>query len=244
MDSADGTRGRPGDFLAGPWTVTGPADGAAPYRTERERILDTLRDRVLSGVLAAGTRVGLDALAAEFGTSRTPVREACLALSQEGLMRVAQRSGITVVGLTPEAVLENFALMAALSGLAAQWAARDITERERLRIRELNREIKVAAGSGDDIAALNWAFHREINRACRSPKLQAMLGDVGRMIPRRFFELFPEHVPCSLGEHDELVAALDHGDGVTARRVAEGHFESASRVLRQHFEAKGRDGDS
>ncbi|MEU4657409.1 GntR family transcriptional regulator [Streptomyces sp. NPDC023723] len=237
MDSAEHGRARTGDPLPGPgpWALVDPAGTAPAYRTERERILDTLRDRVLSGVLAVGTRVRLDSLAAEFGTSRTPVREACLVLSREGLMRVAQRSGISVVGPTPEEILENFALMAALSGLAAQWAARDITEPERLRIRELNREIKAAAGSGSDIATLNWAFHREVNRACRAPRLQTMLGDIGRMIPRRFFELFPEHVPCSLGEHDELVAALDRGDGTAARRVAEGHFESAAQVLRRHF---------
>lgn len=242
MNPTEGLRpGTGGDPVAGPWTITGSSGEDSSYRTRRERIGDALRDRILSGVLPAGARLDLDALATEFGTSRTPVREACLALSQDGLVRVAQRSGIVVIGLPPDTVLENFALMAALSGLAAQWAARGITEREMLRVRELHREIKVAAAAGEDIATLNWLFHREINKACHSRRLQTMLTDAGRMIPRRFFEMFPEHVPCSLDEHDALIAALQRGDDTTARQVAEGHFESAAQVLREVFLRRGLD---
>lgn len=226
------------DGEPGPWPLV-RGDDHGDYRTGRERILDALRDRILSGVLPPGTRLNLDTLAAEFGTSRTPVREACLTLSHDGLVRIAQRSGISVIGLTPEAILENFALMAALSGVAAQWAARGMTRRELLRVRELNREIKVAAAEGNDIATLNWLFHREINKACHSPRLQSMLADAGRMIPKRFFELFPEHVPCSLGEHDALVAALERGDETAARKLAEDHFASAARVLRAQFHEQG-----
>lgn len=236
MSTMNPTRGENDEAtLAGPWPIGGAAEETGGYRTGRERIVDVLRDRILSGVLAPDTRLNLDALAAEFGTSRTPVREACLALSQDGLVRVAQRSGVVVIGLSPEAILENFALMAALSGLAAQWAARGITARELLRVRELHREIKVAAAAGDDIATLNWEFHREINRACHSPRLQRMLAEAGRLIPRRFFELFPEHVPCSLDEHGALVTALEKRDETVARRLAEQHFDSAAEVLRQQF---------
>lgn len=207
-------------------------------RTGRERIQEDLRDRILSGVLAPGSRLDLDVIAKEFGTSRTPVREACLGLAQEGLVQVAPRSGIQVVGMPPEAILENFAIMAALCGIAAQWAASRITSRQLLRVRELNREIKVAAQSGDDIVTLNWEFHREINRASGSPRLQTLLRDAVKMIPHTFLQLFPEHVVCSLGEHDELVRALAHNDGTAARRIIEEHFESAASVVASQLRAK------
>lgn len=215
-------------------TVWGDRDATPRTRaakTGRERIQEDLRDRILSGVLAPGSRLDLDAVAKEYGTSRTPVREACLGLGQEGLVRVAPRSGIQVIGITPEAILENFAIMAALCGVAAQWAADRITPRQLLRIRELNREIKVAAQSGDDIVTLNWEFHREINRSCASERLQEMLRDAVKMIPHTFLQLFPEHVVCSLDEHDALVKALANHDGVAARRITEEHFESAAAVV-------------
>lgn len=215
----------------GPWPVGEVDDRAGGKRTERERLADVLRERILAGELARDSRIDLDATAAEFGTSRTPVREACLVLAQEGLVRVAQRSGIIVIGVSAESTLENFTLMAALSGVAAQWAAQKITPRQLLRVRELHREIRIAAQAGEDVATLNWLFHREINRACGSTRLQGMLGDAGRMVPRRFFELFPEQVPCSVEDHELLVSALAKGDSVAARTVTEEHFRAAAELL-------------
>jgi DNA-binding GntR family transcriptional regulator len=217
-----------------PWSIVDPF-GDPGHQTERERILEALRDRILSGVLIPGERISLDATAAEFGTSRTPVREACLALHADGLVRVAQRSGITVVGLSEESILENFAVMAALSGVAAQWAARGASPLERARIRELHREMAAAVRVGSDISQLNWELHGEINKACGSRRLQEMLAAAARMIPRRFFELFPSHVAGSMDEHDELVAAIEQGRELDARQLAEQHFESAVGVLREHF---------
>ncbi|TCJ94974.1 GntR family transcriptional regulator [Nocardia alba] len=215
----------------GPWAVGEVDEVDRTRRTERERLADALRERILAGELARDARIDLDATAAEFGTSRTPVREACLVLAQEGLVRVAQRSGVIVIGVSAETTLENFTLMAALSGVAAQWAAQKITPRQLLRVRELHREIRIAAQAGDDVATLNWLFHREINRACGSPRLQGMLGDAGRMVPRRFFELFPEQVPCSVEDHEQLVSALAKGDAIAARTVTEEHFRAAAELL-------------
>ena len=66
--------------------------------TVRERAARELRNRILTGELAPGTRLDLDAITTEFATSRTPVREALLELSYEGLVEVAPRSGVTVIG--------------------------------------------------------------------------------------------------------------------------------------------------
>ena len=55
------------------------------------------------------------------------------------------------------------------------------------------------------------------------------------MIPRRFFELFPEQVPCSLDDHDALVAALAARDGATARRISEDHFRGPAELLSAHI---------
>ena len=92
--------------------------------TVRERAARELRDRILTGALPAGSRVDLDAITEEFATSRTPVREALLELSFEGLVQVAPRSGITVIGISPADVLDSFTILGVLTGQAAAWAAR------------------------------------------------------------------------------------------------------------------------
>ena len=90
--------------------------------TVRARAAGELRDRILTGRLQPGSRLDLDEITREFGTSRTPVREALLELSYEGLVSVTPRSGITVLGITPEDAMDNFAVLATLSGKAAEWA--------------------------------------------------------------------------------------------------------------------------
>src|SRR5215468_9552625 len=90
--------------------------------TVRARAAFELRDAILTGRLQPGDRIDLDAIAEQFRTSRTPVREALLELSYEGLVTVTPRSGITVVGITPEDAVDNFGVLAALEGKAAEWA--------------------------------------------------------------------------------------------------------------------------
>src|SRR5437660_11149116 len=91
--------------------------------TVRERAVRELRDRILTGALPAGSRLDLDAITKEFATSRTPVREALLELSYDGLVRVAPRSGITVIGMSPPDVLGSCTILAGLPAQARAWAA-------------------------------------------------------------------------------------------------------------------------
>ena len=97
--------------------------------TVRERAARELRDRILTGTLPAGSRLDLDAITEEFATSRTPVREALLELSFEGLVRVAPRSGVTVIGISPGDVLDSFTILGVLTGQAAAWAAERVRSR-------------------------------------------------------------------------------------------------------------------
>ena len=89
--------------------------------TVRERAARELRDRILTGVLEPGARIDLDAITEEFATSRTPVREALLELSFEGLVRVAPRSGITVIGIGADDIMDSFTILGVLTGQAAAW---------------------------------------------------------------------------------------------------------------------------
>ena len=198
--------------------------------TVRERAVRELRDRILTGALAPGARVDLDAITVEFATSRTPVREALLELSFEGLVRIAPRSGITVVGITSTDVIDSFTILGVLTGQAAAWAAQRINPEELASLRELAAE--VAARSGDDsIGEANWRFHQEIHRAAHSRRLLTQLTQATRVVPTNFLTLFPEHEKHSLDEHDELIDAIAEHDAERARSVAERHVLEAGRSL-------------
>jgi len=171
MDTGDGrwrpkaaTKEEPGGGRAGSAEPT--RNTAKPTRkiggTVRDRAAEELRNRILTGALAPGTRLDLDAVCAEFGASRTPIREALLELSYEGLVEVAPRSGITVIGLIPRDVLDNFTILGILAGKAAEWAAARITAEQLDEIRSLADEVTAAAGdtAGRSHQSLVAAFGR------------------------------------------------------------------------------------
>lgn len=209
--------------------------------TVRERAARELRDRILTGVMAPGSRIDLDAITEEFATSRTPVREALLELSFEGLVRVAPRSGITVIGIGADDVRDSFTLLGVLTGQAAAWAAERSTDAELAPLREL--AAAVAARSGDDgIGEANWKFHQAIHRAAHSPRLLTQIKQAARVVPTNFLRLFPDHEKHSLHEHDELLDALEARDADAARRIAERHVLDAGISLAAWLENGGAAG--
>ena len=197
--------------------------------TVRDRVVAVLRDRILSGQLPRGARLDLDRLAAEFGTSRTPVREAVLGLAQEGLTHVAPRSRATVVGLSPQDVRDNFTVMSVLSGLAGELAATRATDDELAGILEIGRTLQHA--DGPELVRANWAFHRAINRASHSGPLLVQLRMCSKLVPQSFFAVIPEQASNSRTDHAELVGALSDRDAPRVREVLERHFRAAGELL-------------
>jgi DNA-binding GntR family transcriptional regulator len=195
--------------------------------TVRAQAANELRDRILTGRLRPGDRLDLEQLTSEFGISRTPVREALLELSFEGLVAITPRSGMAVVGITPEDAVDNFAILAALAGKGAEMATRRITPEELSALRDVAATVH---GDGDVVAA-NQRFHRAINLAARSPRLLTYLRQAVRVVPGNYFELFPEQEERSRREHAALLNAMERGDADAARRTMEAHVLTAGEAL-------------
>jgi DNA-binding GntR family transcriptional regulator len=202
--------------------------------TVRERAARVLRDRILTGAMPAGARLDLDAITKEFATSRTPVREALLELSYDGLVRVAPRSGITVIGMSPQDVLDSFTILGVLTGQAAAWAAERVTDDGMAQLRGLATEFETH--TGEAAVDANWRFHREIHRAAHSRRLMAQIRQAVRVVPSNFFAMFPEHEHNALDEHRALVTALADREADKARDIAERHVLDAGRSLAERLQ--------
>ena len=196
-----------------------------------------MRDRILTGRLRPGDRLDLDQLTAEFGISRTPIREALLELSYEGLVAITPRSGMAIVGITPDDAVDNFAILAALAGKGAEMATERIGVPE---LAELERLADDIDGS-DDVVGANRRFHRAVNHAARSPRLLVYLRQAIRVVPGNYFELFPEQEHRSKHEHAALLTAMAAGDAPLARRVAEDHVLAAGHALGEYLASLGAD---
>lgn len=218
--------------------------------TLRTRIAHELREEILTGHIPAGATLGLDQLAAYFGSSRTPVREAMIELEQDGLVRIAPRAGIKVASVSPQELLDNFSLFATLSGVAAEWASQRMTPERLQRIEAFNERVETAVRERpDDLVLANWLFHREINLAAQSERLWSLLRRTSRVVPARFLELVPDQAAITAHDHRGLLTALKQGDGQRARELAEAHVSRAGELLAARLsqgfvEATGRDGAS
>ena len=88
----------------------------------RDEIVRVLEDEIFAGGLIPGDRIEERAIAARFGVSRTPVRDAIGRLASLGLIEVKPRSGSYVAEMSLAELLQLFEVMANLEGLCARYA--------------------------------------------------------------------------------------------------------------------------
>src|SRR5258705_6333434 len=167
-----------------------PTDADAPQGSRPEQVYLRLRDLIVQGQLAPGSRVVETEVASRLGVSRTPVREALQRLQQEGFVvgaPGAQQARLTVAPLTRSDVHELLNIVGELEGLGARWAAAlDAPDRHALakELRALNVEFhRLARGVPLDHGALYEAderLHRKIVEASAGPRLLALHDSVKR----------------------------------------------------------------
>jgi DNA-binding GntR family transcriptional regulator len=124
---------------------------------------ERLRDAILRGDLRPNMRLVEEELAASLQVSRTPVREALLALAQEGL--VVRARGWSVRDHGPEEILRILEARAAVEGAAAGLAAQRIDDAGLTRLKELATQMERADQSRQVLNQLNREFHAVITEA-------------------------------------------------------------------------------
>lgn len=117
----------------------------APRQTLHAQAYEQIKEALMKGVYRPGQKVTIRALAAAFGTSIMPVREALRRLAAEGALDILPNRTVRVPVLTKERLLEITSIRTRLEGLAAARAAMRMGEGE---IQELERlQIEMAAAS-------------------------------------------------------------------------------------------------
>jgi DNA-binding GntR family transcriptional regulator len=155
--------------------------------TNAVRACDELREAILAGSLAPGSRLRAEPLAERLQTSRTPVREALILLAREGLVDLEPRRGAVVRSFDAADLADLYDVRALIEPYAARRAATRIEATDLDRLREICDEAD-ARGAGDasaveDQVALNEEFHRIIVAAAASPRLEAALRAVAVLPP-------------------------------------------------------------
>lgn len=214
---------------------------AAQPRTRTETLRATLADEIVSGMLEPGTPLDEQELAARFGVSRTPVREAIRQLSSSGLVRVRPHRGAVVALPTPRELNDMFEAMAELEALCAGLAARNMTVGERRGLETLHEALRLLVQKGDpaDYHAKNEAFHTAIYAGSHNSYLAELaLMTRARVSPfRRAQFRATGRLGGSYAEHDLIVQAILRGDQSGASAAMRAHIGIVRDTFRSYVEA-------
>jgi DNA-binding GntR family transcriptional regulator len=203
-----------------------------PTETDRDcmsdRIRRTLTARILDGTLQPGQRLTELAIAREFDTSQTPVREAFRELESMRLVECAPYRGTRVRAVSDRETAEAYAIRAVLEQLAGESAA-PLLKGNTAGLRQPMEACRRAAEKGDREAYIehNYKFHDRIMAASGNRTLLHLWESLG--FDTRSRVTMAHHsidlLACA-SEHDAIVAALEAGDGPLAGRLLREHVEA------------------
>lgn len=210
-------------------------------RTRTETLRAQLADEIVSGALAPGTPLDEQELAARFGVSRTPVREAIRQLSASGLVSVRPHRGAVVALPTPAELNDMFEAMAELEALCAGLAARNMTVAERRGLERLHEELRALVHQGDPVRyhERNEAFHAAIYAGSHNSYLAELtLMTRTRVAPfRRAQFRAAGRLGGSYTEHELIVQAILRGDQAGAAAAMRAHIGIVRDAFRSYAEA-------
>jgi len=209
------------------------ASGTGSQRQTRAgELAATLADEILRGALAPGQRLDEQELAARFGVSRTPVREALGQLAATDLVEHRPRRGVIVAVIAPQRLQDMFVVMAELEASAARLCAAAMSPEERQRLDAFHRGSQAAVRDGriDDYERLNQEFHSLLYAGCHNGYLGDLLNATRlRLAPfRRAQFSLRGRLAASWREHDAVVEAILRGDGDGAARAMREHLATVS----------------
>ena len=197
-----------------------------------------LRAMIVEGELAPATHVEEVKLSQQIGASRTPVREALIALEAEGLVRSQPRKGFVVVQPDEALMRESFPILSALEAMAVRTSGAGL-QAAAPQLRRLNdalaRERKKARQYD-----LDRAFHIALTEHCGNARLLMLIN-----AERRRAQLIDgahkkgmANLEGSVKEHEAVVVAVERGSYSEAAALLTAHWDHGTEVVAQWLREK------
>lgn len=210
------------------------ASRIAPLALYQE-VAERLRERIFAHELQPGAWIDEQALAQQYGISRTPLREALKVLASEGLVTLKPRRGCYVTEISERDLDEVFTVMAILEGECARTAAIRASRADLAQLQAIHADLEAAAAARDidRYFESNQTFHLLLQRIADNRWLLQVIEDLRQVIKlSRHHSLFSEgRLEQSLAEHRGILGALNSGDGAAAENRMRAHILSGRSAL-------------
>jgi DNA-binding GntR family transcriptional regulator len=201
--------------------------GQINMKSRSGKLRETIEEMIAVGAFTPGQHLDETELAARFGVSRTPIREALIQLASMGLVVIRPRRGAVVAELGARQLVEMFEVMSEMEAICARLGARRMTSAEHEALQAAHSACKdaSAANDPDDYYYKNEEFHYAIYAGSHNQFLIEQARALSRRLrPYRRLQLrVRDRLGASFAEHDALVSAIVSGDGELAAQLAREH---------------------
>jgi DNA-binding GntR family transcriptional regulator len=201
-----------------------PLTPRALYQDVAER----LRQQIFSRELEPGAWIDEQKTAAEYGISRTPLREALKVLAVEGLVTMKLRRGAYVTEMSATDVAQVYHLMALLESDAAGTVAARATAADVKELQTLHDRLESQVQQRDAFFATNEEFHLRLLALAGNRWSAQIVQDLRKVMKlNRHLSLFKQgRLAESLAEHRAVMAAIAARDAAQATRLMRAHFDN------------------
>lgn len=225
-------------------TETAAPLGVAPIENDGlllDRVVDAVREAIITGALAPGTRLSVPELARQLNVSRTPAREALQKLQHEGLVTVTPRRGAEVLGGQPGDLAELFEYREALEGMAAKLAATRMTDAEKASLQRCFEAHADAVERSNVVSHIEQdrEFHNIFIEGARNKRIADELARIRSQLAviTRTMSAVPGALSQSVVDvHKAILDAITAGDGRAAEQAARTHVRGILDFYRSHPE--------
>ncbi len=198
------------------------------HRALYQEVAERIRQQIFARELEPGSWIDELKLAADYGISRTPLREALKVLAVEGLVTMKVRRGAYVTEMSREDVQQVYHVMGLLESDAAGRVAAHATDEERAELAALHERLERQVRQRDAFFATNEQFHMALLRMAGNRWAMQVVTDLRKVMKlNRHHSLFKQgRLADSLAEHRALMAAIEARKPQEATRLMRAHFEN------------------
>ncbi len=191
-----------------------------------EEVAERLRQLIFSRELPTGAWIDESVLTAQYGISRTPLREAIKVLAAEGLITMKPRRGAYVTEVSEQDLREVFELLALLESDAAGVVAAQKNAFVLTQLDSLHAQLVAAKKDREAFFAINEQFHTALLEAAGNRWRQQTVADLRKVMKlNRHHSLFKTgRVEESLKEHDAIMLALHSGNATQTAAAMRYHM--------------------
>jgi DNA-binding GntR family transcriptional regulator len=191
-------------------------------------VAERLRQQIYARELEPGSWIDEMKVAAAYGISRTPLREALKVLAAEGLVTMKVRRGAYVTEMSSDDVAQVYHVLALLESDAAGTVAAKASDAQRAELAQLHARLEGQVRRRDDFFATNEQFHLTLLQMAGNRWAMQTVLDLRKVMKlnRHHSLLKRGRLAESLAEHRALMKAIDARDAAAAQRLMKAHFDN------------------